>query len=207
MRYLQQALIVAAIFFPISASADERPTVVVGGPYHADVAGAASLSHRFGMMIMKPMFNADVTLLTSTERDIILSKKGTTGAVIPIPLDDAVRFVSGLLKANEWCLTLNNENVAGSKTVDVWSWETLPVRYPGNLKRTPMGMQISVVAETAGSCSVKLDGKGAYPMPFVAYFPANSIEHLIEDITEIPAAAAILDEQQTRKKTIIEQLK
>ncbi len=188
------AIATISLFLATNAHAGPRSTTVVGGPYKAVIMAGKGTQRVLGPGASKAVFDADFMLLTTSEREIVLSKGGVAPSILPMPLDFAVRFAEAIQGAVAACKTMDDGNVAEKRAIDTWSWSAVPISRFGKTDTRPTALSIDVERPPEGkSCIVSFRGAGALPKPFASYLPPDQAEKLFEDLTRIEDAAKTLD--------------
>jgi hypothetical protein len=189
-------LAIAVFVFSLAAQAQggQRSTTVVGGPYNAVIMAGSSTQQVLGPGISKAMFDADFMLLTTSDREVVLSKSGVSASVLPIPLDFAVRFAEAIQNGITACKIMDEKREITPRVIDKWSWSAIPITHFG--KRDAKPMDLSITAERSGEeepCMLVFHGEGAFPKTFVSYIGPVQAQKLFEDLVRIEDAAKTLD--------------
>jgi hypothetical protein len=188
------AIATISLFLAVNAQAGQRSTTVVGGPYKAVIMAGKGTQRVLGPGVSKAVFDADFTLLTTSEREIVLSKGGVAPSVLPMPLDFAVRFAEAIQGAAVTCKEMDNGNVTGSRAIDTWSWSAVPISRAGKTDARPMTLSIDTERSPEGEpCIIAFRGAGAFPKPFASNLPPDQAQQLFEDLIRIEDAAKTLD--------------
>lgn len=188
------ALATIFLFLAANAQASPRSTTVVGGPYKAVIMSGKGTQRVLGTGVSKAVFDADFMLLTTSEREIVLSKAGVAPSVVTMPLDFAVRFAEAIQGAVAACKAMDGTNVAATRAIDNWSWSAAPISRTGKAYARPMSLSIDAERPPEGEpCMVAFRGAGAFPKPFASYLPPKQAEQLFEDLIRIEDAANALD--------------
>lgn len=201
------AIATLALLLSTQAQAGQRSTTVVGGPYKATLMAGKSMQQVLGPGISKALFDSDFMLLTTSEREVVLSKTGVTASILPIPLDFAVRFAEALQNGITTCKAMDAAAEIKQRAIDEWSWTAVPItRFD---KRDPRPMAITMTAERSGEnepCILGLHGEGAFPKPFVSYLHPDQAHRLFEDLARIEYAAKTLDSLKASTDGMLEGL-
>jgi hypothetical protein len=191
---MKKLILTALTLFSSShiALAEDRPMTPVKTDIPVFVSGGMSKSTSpDGREVTIPVLkSAKLALLTTGNREIVLSLGMPPRATIPIPLDLGVKLAEALEKGAAACNGLTTDFLP----IDNFNWEAAPV--PNFGREEPAKMNINIIVSKRNSeekCVLMFRTATGLPSAPQFYLPPEAATELINQLPNIDDAATKAD--------------